>query len=200
MKMFNVNTRAIASFVLAIFLMCTSVVLIAWACDSLKRAVEDRERDVQDAQDAVDAIKEKGLLSTMSDSAVRSAVITGTTGALGGLYVGLSTAPATSGISVPAAVGTGYALGVTTGYVGGGIGGVFDYYDELSAAEANLSRYRTKLSDARQALSDCLHPPAKYTFTDPNSGYVYEFTESMYGSDSAAYTAYMKFLDDRGYQ
>ena len=39
MKMFNVNTRAIASFVLAIFLTTLSVVLIVWACDELAGTV-----------------------------------------------------------------------------------------------------------------------------------------------------------------
>ena len=199
MKIFNVNSRAIASFVLAIFLMCTSVVLIAWACDSLKRAVEDRKRNVEDAQDAVDAIKEKGLLSSISSGAWKGALISGSSGLAIGYKAGISTAPLTKGISVPAGIIGGVSLGVVSGGLGGSVSGAIGYYDDLSAAEDNLAKYRRKLTEAKVALSDCLHPPAKYTYTDPNSGYVYEFCATMYGSDSAAYTAYMEFLANRGH-
>lgn len=200
MKMFNVNTRAIASFVLAIFLTSISVVLIAWACDSYKRAVEDRERDVKDAKAKVKSIEDKGIVSYVTSSATQGAVEGGATGLVAGLYVGGSSSPVTGGVSMPLAVGVGVGVGVTSGYAGGAVGGAFDYYNELSDANDNLDYYERQLAEAKEKLEICLNPPAKYTFTEPSSGYVWEFCATMYGSDSNAYTAYMEFLEKRGFQ
>ena len=199
MKMFNVNTRAIASFVLAIFLTTLSVVLIAWACDSLKDAVERRKEDVTDAKAKVKSIEEKGVLNSISKGAVKGAVISGSSGLAIGWKAGVSTAPLTKGISVPAGIIGGVSIGIVGGGIGGGVGGAFSYYDDLSAANDNLDYYERQLAEAKEKLEICLNPPAKYTYTEPSSGYVWEFCETMYGSDEAAKAAYLKFLEKRGH-
>ncbi|MXZ00196.1 hypothetical protein F4Y93_05935 [Candidatus Poribacteria bacterium] len=197
--MFNVHFRAIASFVLAIFLTSICVVLIAWACDELKGTVSYLENEVEQQERRVSEIKEEGLVSYVTTSAAQGAVEGGVTGLVGGLYVGGSTSPLTGGVSMPVAVGVGVGIGVTSGWAGGSVGGAFDYYNDLSDAESELESLESQLATAKQELADCLNPPARYTYTDPNSGYVYEFTEETYGSASDAYTAYMKFLENRGH-
>ena len=193
MKMYQF--RVIASLVLAIFLTSIGVVFIAWACDSYKRAVEARERDVEDAQEAVDAIKEKGLMSYISDGTWKGMLVGGVSGFTVGLKAGLSTAPLTGGISVKAGVIGGVGIGAVSGGLSSRVGSAIDYYDDLSAAEDNLAKYRRKLAEAEQALEDCLNPPAKYTYDCPTCKTKYEFDPKDYGgSDEDAYNAYMNFI------
>jgi len=109
MKMLNVNFRAIASFVLAIFLTTLSVILIAWACDQLKGDVEYLEREVDQQEKRVSAIEEKGIVSYVTTSAAQGAVVSRAAGLVGVVYVSATTA----GISTPVAVGVGVGLGVT---------------------------------------------------------------------------------------
>lgn len=126
----------------------------------------------------------------------------GTTGLVGGLYVGGSTAPATGGVSIPVAVGIGVGVGMTTGYAGGAVSGVFDYYEKLDAAKAKVDYYKGKLAEAKAKYEKCLNPPTVYTYTD-SDGYVWVFSEENYDSVSDAYTAYMNFIKERkayGYQ
>ncbi len=198
MKMFNVNFRVIASFVLAIFLTSIGVVLIVWACDELAEKVRFYNNQIELQKRRIGDIEEKGIVTYVTTSAAQGAVVSGSAGLVGGLYVGVSTAPATGGVSVPVAVGVGVGLGVTTGWVGGSVSGAFSYYDDLSAANDELASLESTRDSYQQEYEDCLNPPAKYTYTDFN-GYVYEFCATMYGSDSNAYTAYMEFLANRGH-
>lgn len=186
MKMFNVNTRAIASFVLAIFLAGTCVVLLVWACEQYAEEVRYYTREIKQAERKVTQIEQEGPLGAIATGSALGALGTG----VGGLVVGYAIG------NKPGAV-----LGAATGIVGGGIGGGiaagFGYYERLSAARDELEYLRRELAEAQELYENCLNPPAKYTYTEPNSGYVWEFCATVYGSDSAAYTAYMNFIEER---
>lgn len=194
-EMFNVNTRAIASFVLAIFLMFTSVVLIAWACDALKRAVETRKINYEDAKTAVRNIEASGVMDSIATGSTVGMVSTGAAGVAFGASIGLAGGP----VGVKAGAITIGAAGAVTGGIGGGIAGVFGYYQKLSDAKDNVETYRKLYAEAQMLYEHCLNPPALYTYTDPNTGYVYEFCATMYGSDEAAYDAYWDFIESRGH-
>ena len=111
--------------------------------------------------------------------------------------VGLAEAAATGPLA-PATVVPLVAKGVVLGGLGGAGYGAVSHYQDLSAARDELASLESERATAQQALEDCLNPPARYTYTDYN-GYVYEFTEETYGSASAAYTAYMNFIESRGH-
>lgn len=183
MKMYHF--RLIASFVLAIFLTSICVVLIAWACDSYKNAVEARKRNVKDAKRKVTELEDSGVLNAMTDQALKTAVATGSAGLVGGLKVGLSTGPLTKGISIPVAVGTGVGVGVVGGYLSGSVSGYINYYDDLEAAKDDLAYYETELAKAETKYYQCKNPPTTFTYTDYN-GKVYKFP------DKASYNEFLR--------
>ena len=190
MKMFNVNFRVIASFVLAIFLTTLSVILIAWACDNKKSTVSYLENEITQQERKISELEEKGYMGSISEG--------GWWGMGIGAGVGLAEAAATGPLAPVTAVPL-VAKGAVLGGLGGAGYGAVSHYNNLSAARDELESLKSQLVTAKWEYEECLNPPAKYTFTDPNSGYVYEFCATMYGSDSAAYTEYMEFLANRGY-
>ena len=187
MKMYQF--RAIASFVLAIFLTTLSVVLIVWACDQYAAEVEYYDRQIRDQKRRIRDIENKGVVTYVTTGGSQGAVIGGSAGFVGGLATGLSNAPWTGGVSVPVAVGVGVGVGVMTGWTGGSVGGAFSYYNDLSAANDELASLESSRDEYQQKYDDCVNPPARYTYTDHN-GYVYEFDD---------YDAYMSFVGNRGH-
>ena len=186
MRMYH--SRLMTSVVLAIFLTSISVVLIAWACDSLKADKERYEKAVKDQEDKIETLEAKGYMSSISE------------GAYWGMGVGFGLGvieTVSSGPFAPVTAIPAIAKSTVLGGFGGAAYGGITHHQELSAERDELSRLRIKLTEAKQAYYDCLHPPAKYTYTD-YSGYVWEFTVEAYGSDEAAYNAYMNFIASKG--
>ena len=100
MKMYHF--RAIASFVLAIFLTTLSVVLIAWACDELKGSVAYLKEAVVQQRKRVTAIEESGYMASISEGASWGMGI--------GAGVGLAEAAATGPLSPATAIPHSYSL------------------------------------------------------------------------------------------
>ena len=183
MKMYQF--RAIASLVSAIFLTTLSVVLIVWACDQYAEKVKYYENRIEEQEQEISRIEDKGVVTYVTTGGSQGAVIGGSAGFVDGLATGLST----GGISTPAAIGVGVGVGVMTGWTGGSVGGAFSYYNDLSDARDKLASLKSSRDEYQQKYDDCVNPPAKYTYTDHN-GYVYEFDD---------YDAYMNFVGNRGH-
>ena len=160
-------------------------ILIAYACDlaALKAARDRAAEDYHDAQQALidHEAKQPGYL-------IASAVIGSGAGAAGS---GVTAMLGGAAFSPPAVAGAG-----TTAVVG--VSSWWLY--ELVNLQSDVNNKSATYAAARADYEACANPPAKYTFTEPSSGYVWEFCATMYGSDSEAYTAYMEFLEKRGYQ
>lgn len=165
-------------------------ILIAYACD-LAALKEARDRAAEDYHDAQQALIDHESLQPLT-ILLSVPIGSGATGLSSGITAGMN------GATLSAAVSAG-----SKAIPGGAVGLAFAtscwWTVRLLQLQSRVSEKSATYETARAAYDDCLHPPAKYTYTDPNSGYVYEFCETMYGSDSEAYTEYMKFLANRGY-
>ena len=148
------------------------------------------ENEITQQKRRISELEETGYMGSMSEGGWYGMGI----GATVGLVEAAATGPLAWATAAPLV-----AKWALLGGIGGTLYGAVSHYDDLSSARDELESLESQLVTARWEYEECLNPPAKYTFTDPNTGYVYEFTESMYGSDSAAYTAYMEFLANRGY-
>ena len=172
--------RFIASFVLAIFLAGICAVFLAWACDSYRDAVAARERDLKDARRSLSDVENKGYMGSISQGGWWGMGI----GAGAGLVVAAGSGPLAPVTAVPTVAK--FAVG---GGLSGAAWGAVNHRSNLQSARDNVAYYEDELAAAKQALEDCLNPPAQYTYTDHN-GYVYKFSD---------YTAYMNFLYNRGH-
>lgn len=179
MKMYH--SRFIASFVLAIFLTSISVVLIAWACDSLKDAVDDYRRQVKAQNDRIDDIEAEGYLGSMSE------------GASWGMGVGFTVGVAETAATGPFAPATAIPLiakSTLLGGVGGTVWGGIDHHNNLSDARDELERLEGYLAEAESKYERCRKPPpTTFTYTDYN-GHVYTFSDEE---------SYNNFLSSRGH-
>ena len=163
-------------------------ILVAYACDDLLEARDAAAEDYHDAQQAL--IDHESLQPA---TILLSVPIGGGAGALSsGITAGVNGATLSAAVSAGSKAVPGGAVAVAFATSCWWTVRLLDLQSEASEKSATYEA-------ARAAYDDCVNPPAKYTFTDPNSGYVYEFCATMYGSDSAAYTAYMEFLEKRGY-
>ena len=178
MKMYQF--RAIASFVSAIFLTILSVVLIAWACDSLRNDRDYWKREVAEQERKISNLESTGYMGSMSQGAQYGMGI--------GFASGVVLAGATGPFSV-AVAGPTIAKTTLTGLVGGTLYGAVNHHGELSDARDELDYLKGRYAEAKELYENCLNPPPKYTYTDYN-GYVYEFDD---------YDAYMNFIGNRGH-
>ncbi len=181
--------RVVASFVLAIFLTSISVVLIAWACDDLKNAVQDRERDVKDAKRKVTQLEAKGLTGSIATGTATGIVVGGTSGFAVGWKAGVASTPLTGPIGVKAGIIGGVALGSVSGGLAGGASGAINYFNNLQAAKDDLEYYESELAKAKSKYERCKNPPTTFTYTD-YWGRVHTFPDKE---------SYNNFLRSRGH-
>ena len=183
--------RFIASFVLALFLTSICIVLVAWACDKdkLKRKVETYETLIENQRNKITRLEERGYLAAMTQN--------GWYGMGVGVAVGTATAASTGPLAPVTAVPV-IAKGALIGSVGGIAWGGINHHKELSAARDELERLESQKAEAQADYEACANPPAKYTYTDEHD-YVWEFSAEVYGSDEAAYDAYMNFIAAEGH-
>lgn len=181
--------RFIASFCLAIFLASICVVLVAWACQDLKSKVGTYDTLIESQKDKIKGIEANGYLGSMAEN--------GWYGMGVGVAVGTATAASTGPLAPVTAIPV-IAKGALIGSVGGVAWGGINHHKELSAANDELERLQGLRAEAQADYEECLNPTAKYTYTDEHD-YVWEFSAEVYGSDEAAYDAYMNFIASQGH-
>ena len=165
--MFTVSI-CLGSILLAIF--------VAYACDSLKEAMDKAGENYRNALEALIDYESHYLGDLMVEVIL--------VGALSGGGVKFTGKDAISAIAKGSAWGAGAYL-VISGW---------EIYSTCTRLQGKVDEKASTYANARGAYEDCLNPPAKYTYTCYYCNTVYEFGADTYGSDGAAYDAYMNFI------
>lgn len=123
-------------------------------CGYERRAVDDRMRDVDDAEKDREEVRDRGYASSIS------------TGMYAGMGVGAVTGAAAGSFAGGVGALPGAAKGAVIGGIGGGIGGAITHHQALSAADDAVETAEERLDEAQQDLAVCLlllpgDPPGK---------------------------------------
>ena len=173
--------KSVAAFTLAIFIVNILVAgLAAEACDLA--ALEAAK------QNAWDAYKAASSAYTAHLAMEPIVIILGVLSQFPMAYVG--------GIWVYTAGGT--ALGIlgpgSLVLAGAGAGAWIQWEGTRQFLMTQMHNRLAEYNQKRLDYEACANPPARYTYTCGYCNTVYEFSETTYGSASAAYTAYMNFI------
>ena len=123
-------------------------------CGYERRAVDDRMRDVDNAEKGREEVRDRGYASSIS------------TGMYVGMGIGAVTGAAAGSFAGGVGALPGAAKGAVIGGIGGGIGGAITHHQALSAADDAVETAEERLAEAQQDLAVCLlllpgDPPGK---------------------------------------